>query len=179
MRSALTAAAVLLSMALILPGCGEEGTATAGGEKIAVESKAGGERAIPSGTTGARETRVARPKAARQCGRQLGGFLDSMESLNNTVAVGLDYESYLGAVNNVRSTYASVPAERLSLVCLARVAGPAEGAINTYIEAANTWGDCLATASCDPESIEPKLQREWEKASDLLSVARNGLRNLG
>lgn len=102
-----------------------------------------------------------------------------MESLNNTVAVGLDYESYLGAVNNVRSTYASVPPERLSLVCLARSAGPAELALNTYIEAANAWGECLASASCNPESIEPQLQRKWEEASDLLSVARKGLRNPG
>jgi hypothetical protein len=174
----IAAAAVLLSLALILPGCGEEGTATAGGERTAAESTARGKKTIPSGATGVRRTRVARSTAARQCGRQLGGFLDSMESLNNTVAVGLDYESYLGAVNNVRATYAGVPVKGLSFVCLARAAGPAEGALNTYIEAANTWGECLATASCNPASIEPRLQREWEEASDLLSAARSGLQNL-
>lgn len=180
MRSApIAAAAVLLSLALILPGCGDEGTATAGGEKTAAESTAGGEKAIPNGATGARGARVARPAAAKRCGRLLGGLLDSMESLNNTVAVGLDYDSYLGAVNNVRATYASVPAERLPLVCLTRVAGPAERALNAYIEAANAWGECLAGSSCDPESVEPKLQRKWEEASDLLSVAGKDLRNLG
>ncbi|MGC1852253.1 MAG: hypothetical protein WA687_07425 [Solirubrobacterales bacterium] len=174
----IAAAAVLLSLALILPGCGEEGTATAGGERAAAESTAGGEEAIPSGATGVGETRMA-ALAARQCGRLLGDFLDAMESLGNTLAVGLDYDSYLGAVNHVRGAYAKVPADRLSFFCLTRVATPAEKALNTHIDAANAWGECLASSSCDPESVEPKLQRKWREASDLLSAARKGLRNLG
>ena len=118
------------------------------------------------------------PRAARRCGRLLGDFLDSMESLNNTLAVGLDYEGYLAAVNRVRATYARIEAERLPLACLARVAGPAERSLNFYIDAANTWGNCLATSACDSEAVEPKLQRKWEEASDLLSEAQSGLRDL-
>lgn len=101
-----------------------------------------------------------------------------MESLNNTLAVGLGYDDYLGAVNHVRAAYAGVQADHLQIVCLGNVAGPAERALNVYIAAANTWGDCLATTSCDPESIEPELQHEWARASGLISSAQEGLRDL-
>jgi hypothetical protein len=149
---------LLLGLALILPACGDERTAAAGEERVTTSRQA---------------------SAAKQCGRLLGGFLDSIESLTNIVAVGLDYDSYLGAVNHVRSTYADLPADRLPLVCLVRVGTPAENALNAYIDAANTWGDCLATTSCDLESVEPDLQREWQQASNFLSSAQRGLRGLG
>lgn len=167
---------VLLSLSLILSACGDEGTAAAGGEKATTSGEAAAQSGAEAGASGTRAR--ARP-VARQCARQLGGFFDSIESLDNTLAVGLSYDDYLGAVNNVRATYASVQADRLPIVCLARVAGPAEQALNVYIDAANTWGDCLASASCDPEAVEPKLQRKWAEASNLLSSAQSGLRNLG
>jgi len=168
MRSGpIAATAALLSLALILPGCGDEGAATANGGKEST-STTRSEVSRPAGS----------PAAAKRCRRELGDFLDSIESLGNTLAVGLDYEQYLGSVNRVRASYSSVAAERLGIVCLSQVAAPAEGVLNVYIEAANEWGDCLASSSCDPESIEPKLQREWERASDQLAQARSGLRDL-
>jgi hypothetical protein len=42
----------------------------------------------------------------------------------------------------------------------------------------NIWGDCLATSSCEVGSVEPKLQRRWDTASDLLATAAKGLREL-
>lgn len=165
MRSGpIAATAALLSLALILPGCGEEGTATAGGDKK------------DAGATSA--SKPTRSAAAKRCGAELGDFLDSIESLGNTLAVGLDYEQYLSSVNRVRAGYSSVAADRLGIVCLSRVAAPAEEALNIYIDAANEWGNCLANASCDPTSIEPKLQREWERAASRLARARAGLRDL-
>jgi hypothetical protein len=181
MRSGpIAATAALLSLALILSGCGDEGTATTGGGKestSATRTEAREPTAMPS-TAKASASKPARSGAAKRCGAELGDFLDSIESLGNTLAVGLDYEQYLGSVNRVRASYASVAAERLGIVCLSQVAAPAEDALNVYIEAANEWGNCLASSSCDPESIEPKLQREWERASDQLAQARNGLRDL-
>lgn len=167
---------VLLGLALILPACGDERTAAAGGGA----ATAGTESTTTDGKTTAPGKAMAKAQpAARQCGRLLGDFVDSMESLNNTLAVGLDYEGYLGAVNHVRATYASLPAERLPFVCLTRAGAPAEQALNIYLDTANTWGDCLANTSCNPESVEPKLQRRWEQASDLLSDVQSGLRDLG
>jgi hypothetical protein len=151
---------LLLGLALILSACGNEQTTAAGSETTASSrAEAATSRSKPN------------DPAARQCRRSLGDFLDSMESLNNTLAVGLSYDDYLGAVNHVRATYASVEADKLPIVCLAHVATPAEQALNVYIDAANTWGNCLATASCNSESVEPKLQHKWTEASELLSRA--------
>jgi hypothetical protein len=160
---------VLLSMALLLPGCGDEGTATAGGGTAIAK--------LRTAASDPAEPRVS--LAARRCRRSLGELLDSLESLANTLAVGLSYEDYLDSVNRVRTTYARIPAESPAIACLGRVAGPAEGALNLYIDAVNAWGDCLATPSCDLGSVEPKLQRQWEEAGDLISSAQNGLRDLG
>jgi hypothetical protein len=168
MRTApIAAIAALLSLALILLACGDEGTATAEGGKESM----GAPRAETS-------TPVRSPAAAKHCRGELGDFLDSLESLGNTLAVGLDYEQYLSSINRVRASYAGVGAERLGLVCLSLVAAPAERALNLYIDAANEWGDCLAGASCDPESIEPRLQREWQRAYHQVVRAQRGLRDL-
>lgn len=162
----------MLSLALILPGCGEGGAAGAGGGKDETRAAAPSARAAGVGAPMPR-----RSAAAKHCRAELGDLLDAIESLGNTLAVGLDYEQYLGSVNGIRASYADVAAERLGIVCLGRVAAPAERAVNIYIDAANAWGDCLAS-SCDTESIEPKLQREWEGASTQLARARSALRDL-
>jgi hypothetical protein len=181
MRSGPTAAAVaLLSLALALPGCGEEGAATAGGEKEArgagASPSAAAQDAPPPGLE--RAAAPARPAAAKRCARTLGDFLDAIESIANTLAVGVDHESYLTTLDRVRATYAEVPTDRLGLVCLGRVAAPAERALNVYIESANEWGGCLAEPSCDSRALEPRLQRRWAKAANLIGEARSGLRDL-
>lgn len=163
----IAAIAALLSLALILPGCGDEGAVTASGDKKDT-----------SATKAEASAAAATPGRVKRCGRELGDFLDSIESLGNTLAVGLDYEQYLSSVNRVRASYASIAADRLGIVCLSRVAAPAERALNVYIDSANQWGNCLAAAACDPDSIEPKLQREWERASNRLAQAQRGLRGL-
>lgn len=158
--------AALLSLALVLPGCGDDGTATAGEGKEPTSAP----RTVPRAPSGS-------PAAARRCRAALGDLLDSIESLDNALAVGLEYEQYLGSVKRVRASHANVAVERLGIVCLGRVAAPAERALNLYIDAANRWGDCLAS-SCETESIEPQLQREWERASAQIGRAQNGLRGL-
>jgi len=50
-----------------------------------------------------------------------------------------------------------------------------ERALNSYLVAANAWGECLATASCELEAVEPRLQRQWARASDLLGSVQTGL----
>jgi hypothetical protein len=163
LRPAATAA-ILLGLALFLSACGDEETVAAG----RVGSSGSEAAAKPSAATG------GDGPASKRCGRPLGNFLDSIESLNNSLAVGLSYEQYLSAVNGVRSTYADVRADRLPLGCLARTATPAERALNTYIDAANTWGDCLASASCDTADVESELRRRWAQASASLEAATDG-----
>lgn len=145
---------ILLGLALILSACGDEETTAAG--KGA---------SVPRGAD----------TTSKQCVHPLGNFLDSVESLNNALAVGLSYADYLSVVNNARGAYASVRADRLPIGCLGRVAGPAEQALNAYIDAANSWGDCLATTSCDTAQVEPELKRRWAQASRFLSLAESSI----
>jgi hypothetical protein len=147
---------ILLGLALILPGCGEEQAATATPERGAAPARAAG------------KTRTAEAR----CRGRLHDLLDSMDALREKLAVGLSYEGYLHDVREARFVYRGIRADRLAIGCLTTVGTPAERALNRYIDAANTWGDCLAVASCDTESIEPKLQRSWARASDLLSEAQ-------
>lgn len=172
-------AGLLLALALTSPGCGEEQTAARGADTAPAASGAkatgGGETAVT--VSGAARPRTQARAAQRKCRTSLGEFLDAMESLNNTVAVGLDYDGYLTMVNRVRATYAEVDADRLPLLCLVRAAAPAEAALNSFIAAANAWGECLA-GGCDLAEVEPKLQRQWARAADELGEAQTGLRAL-
>jgi hypothetical protein len=97
-----------------------------------------------------------------------------MDALRRKLAVGLTYEQYMAELRGVRGAYRAIPAERIRLGCLLTAGTPSERALNLYIEAGNAWGECLATVSCSPESVEPRLQRLWARAAGLLSAARSG-----
>jgi len=174
--AAILALAALLALAL--PGCGEDGAATgaAAGPPAGGAGPASAPAPAPAGARAGAAAATPRPGGSARCRRSLGGFLDAIESLANAAAVGLDYERYLDTLNRVRGTYARVGAERLDLVCLARVAGPAEAALNLYVDAANEWGECLAEGPCELDSIEARVQRRWGRASTRLAQARSGLR---
>jgi hypothetical protein len=151
---------ILLGVALILGACGEDGTTAA--DKPASATKA---------------TSAPPPHAATAPGpcRRLRPFLGSMVRLRDNLARGLSYDDYLREVRGVRSVYARIDADELTAGCLLASGGPAERAFNLYIEATNTWGDCLATVSCDTRSIEPKLQRKWALAARQLATAQKGM----
>jgi len=151
---------ILLSLALILPGCGDERTAAA-------------DRTVsPPGAA-----RAKAPATSSLCGSQLRDFLGSMDALRDRLAVGLNYEDYLREARALRDVYGRIPVERLTIGCLAAAGSPGERALNRYLDAANTWGDCLAATSCETDSLEATLQRKWALASDLLSAAQQGLRS--
>jgi hypothetical protein len=150
----------LLGLALILSACG--------GERAASADKP---------ESGVSDTVAEKPASiGRTCRRQLHGFLAAMDALRTDLARGLSYRDYLGEVRGVRAAYGRIPAGQLAVGCLLASGGPAERAFNFYIDAANTWGECLTTASCDTTVVEPALQRKWALASARLSLAQRGLR---
>jgi hypothetical protein len=152
---------ILLGVALILGACGEDGTTAA--DK-------------PASTTNAAPTPSPHVAATRDsCGR-LRPFVGSMARLRDDLARGLSYDDYLREVQGVRAVYARIDADKLTAACLLVSGGPAERALNLYIDATNIWGDCLATVSCDTRSIEPKLQRKWALAAHQVTTAQQGLR---
>jgi hypothetical protein len=152
---------ILLGLALILSACGEDGMTAA--EKSASTSRTAS--APPS-----------QPVTGRASCRQLRPFVGSMAALRADLARGLSYDDYLREVKRVRSVYARIDADKLSAGCLLAGGGPAERALNLYIDATNTWGDCLATVSCNTRTVEPKLQRKWALAARQVTTAQQGLR---
>ena len=150
---------ILLGLALVLPGCGDQSAPAAGTGAATPHGAESDDSAV-----------------IRTCQIQLHGLLSSMDDLRGKLAVGLSYGAYLHGVKAAQGAYDRVPVDRLEFDCLVRVGTPAERALNLYLDAANTWGDCLTSVSCDSESVEPKLQRSWALASDRLSLAQKGLR---
>jgi hypothetical protein len=161
MRLSSATVGILLGLMVMLGGCGEDGS-------TAADRSAGTTRtsSVP-----------APPKSppAHTCDR-LRGFIGSMAALRDKLARGLSYDDYLGEVQSVRSLYSEIDTGKLTLGCLLASGGTGERAFNLYIDAANAWGDCLATVSCDTRSIEPRLQRKWALAAHQLAVAQRGLR---
>ncbi len=157
MRSRPIASLALLAL-VALSGCGDDGTATA--------------QKGPVATT----TAQAEAQASPRCTAQLGGFVDALDGLRRQLAVGLAYAEYLDEVRRLRRVYRDVPVEQLGVGCLVAAGTPSEQAFNRYIDAVNAWGECLATAGCETEAVEPELQRGWKLASERLSVAQAGLR---
>jgi hypothetical protein len=159
--SAAATVGILLGLALMLSACGGDGTTAA--EK-------------PASTTKTTSIPPLHPAAARSSCRRLRPFLGSMAKLRDDLARGLSYDGYLREVQGVRSVYARIDPGELTAGCLFTSGGPAERAFNLYIDATNTWGDCLATVSCNTHSVEPKLQRKWALAAHQLASAQQGLR---
>lgn len=173
-------AVLALAAALALAACGSDGgdsMATGEGDVEATIASTGPGKAA-TGTSGASGGPPARGKAAATCDTQLDDLLSSLDRLRVRLATGFSYEQYAGAVRKARAAYADLDADRLPPACLVAAGSAAEKSLNRYIEAANTWGECLADAGCDGRAVEPELQRQWQVASHWLSQAHDGLEQI-
>jgi hypothetical protein len=159
---------ILLSLALTFSSCGQDGTTAAGDPRQTASTTP---ESTPRRSTGSQGASVD-----NRCRRELRGLISSMGRLRDDLARGLSYEDYLPRVKKTGSVYARIRAGKLTAPCLLASGGPSEHAFNLYIDAANTWGDCLATVTCSTGSIESKLQRKWAEASHQLATAEEGLR---
>lgn len=173
-------AVLALAGALALAACGSDGggSATASGDRdeTAIASTGPGGSAA-SGASGSGKS-AGKDLGARACDAQLGDFLRTLDRLRVRLATGFSYEQYASAVRKARAAYADIDADRLPPACLVAAGTAAEKSLNRYIEAANTWGECLADAGCDGRAVEPELQRQWQVASHWLSQAHEGLEQI-
>jgi hypothetical protein len=158
--------AALVALVAAVSGCG-------GGAPAAQAGGATGREGRPPSAKPDRAPRGG--PAGGSCRRQVGDFIGSMETLRRSLAVGVSYEEYEAKLRTVRSAYRRVPVKRMTLGCLASVGTPAEKALARYIDAANSWGECLSEAGCASVSIEADLQARWRVASRHLSEAQRGL----
>jgi len=152
-RASMTGCVALGALILFLAACGSEATTS------------GGAMTPPRAQT--------QPQArSKPCPNRLSGFVAALDSLRRRLAIGLSYEQYAARIRNLRASYDELPVARLTIACLAQTGTPSEQALNRYVDAANTWGECLADVSCTTGAVEPVLQRKWRIASDFLAEAR-------
>jgi len=119
--------------------------------------------------------RKAREAPGDPCQSQLGRLVASMDSLRRRLAVGLTYDQYMAEMRGIRSTYETIPIDRVQIECLTAIGTPGEKAYNRYIQAANDWGECASEAGCSSATVEPVLQRHRRIASHWLSEADEAL----
>lgn len=159
-------ATVLGTLALALSACGGDAPATAGGT-TATTVESGASTSTPRAPAAVRD---------RRCERQVSGFLAAMDTLRERLVAGLSYEQYVEEIELVRSSYDEVPIDELAIGCLLAAGTPGEKAFVRYIDAANSWGECIEETGCDALTVEPLLQKQWRRASRLLDEAQRGLR---
>lgn len=161
--------AALAALALLLPGCGG-GAPAAAPEKAGAQSGSGAGPAVPG--AGRPESGGDSPAAALRCPASLQRFAAGLEQLRHRLVAGLTYAEYVGTVKRLRRGYEAIAVDRLSPSCLVATGTPAERAFDIYVEAANTWGQCLSEPGCDAGDVEAPLQAEWKLASRQLDALR-------
>jgi len=133
-------------------------------------------RCVRSNGRNAANSANACPGAAKSvggdCEAQLGEFVGRMTDLRQSLLAGLSYAEYVVRVRAIRDAYEAVPVKKLGVACLDGPAADAEDALNQYLRAANTWGECAGTAGCAASEIEGKLQRRWRIASKSIDEAK-------
>jgi hypothetical protein len=109
-------------------------------------------------------------------------FLQRTRALDSRLDVGLSYDEYGDKVADLKVAYDNVDFDAAgtdgSFACLSSVGVPLENALNQYMAAYRTWDACFDDFDCDTDSITPKLQAKWSKASRNVSNAADGLSKL-
>ena len=154
-------AASVLSLCLLLAACGGSVTPDQGGG-------VGNDK----GTSGPTPSPTAKAVA---CPQPVQDFMAALEDLDSRLSVGLNFADYGTKVGDVKVVYDKVDASKLSVDCVTDVGTPAEAALNDYIDAYNTWNDCIGTSGCTNDSIKSKLQAKWADATDKIGEAKKAL----
>jgi hypothetical protein len=124
----------------------------------------------------ARKQQAVNAAARAHCQSQTGGLISAEEDLEGRLSgAGLTEADYLSRVGDVSAAYGQVPTNQLQASCLVNVGLPAENAMNAYVNAANTWNNCISDFNCSQDSINSQLQAQWSKASFQLGDAKSGL----
>lgn len=104
------------------------------------------------------------------CRSELSAFADDLAEVDARLDVGMSLNEYSDLVSDASVSYSRIDVDNLSGDCLTAGA-KLESAFNQYSRAVDTWDDCVWDDWCDTDSIDPRLQRHWRKATDLISEA--------
>jgi hypothetical protein len=160
----------LIVLAVALAGCGG-GIAPGADTGSATSTPVTGKTYEPA-TTPAPE-----PTVSVTCPQAVLDLVDSLNDLNSRLTVGLKQDDYNDRVGDAKVTYDKLNVDDIDAVCATRVAVKAESALNAYIDANNTWNDCIVDPACDGgDPLTKKLQKKWSEASDLLAEIATALK---
>jgi hypothetical protein len=156
---------------LALPGCGSQAPAApqpTGATTIESAESQPGAKSEPA-------SRGKHAGSTAACSSHLTGFLDQLDRLRRSLVVGVSYEQYVSELGTVRRSYEQVPVAKLDLACVSGPADSAEQSFDSYLRAANTWGNCVSESGCETSALEPKLRRKWQIAARQLKEAEKAL----
>jgi len=147
-------------LAAAMAGCGSSGGQT----DTAAQERAAARRA--AAIRAARE-HARRAVAYEACRETLKPLQEALGELDSRLSIGLNYGDYGTRVADVQVVYDRLDWDALSedIDCVGDVGLPLERAFNQHIRAQNTWSECFDDWECDNDSISPKLQGHWAKAS--------------
>jgi hypothetical protein len=148
------------------------------GVLLASSSNSGDKSGGPAHTTTVDTAAQAAQEKYEKCKRQTAPLMQRLHELDSRLGVGLNYDEYTNKVGDVRVAYDQTTSAIGGPECLSGVGLPAEDALNEYVKASNTWGDCVDDINCDNDSIQPELQGHWAKASLAIDRADRGLRKI-
>jgi hypothetical protein len=161
-RYAAAGALAATAMLILVTGCGGDTSAQAGDPTISTPTAAKAPAAAAASPT------------SKRCQKQVGGFLEAMDELRERLVSGLSYEEYVAEIDAIRARYDEVPVNDLAVDCLIGSGTPGEKAFTKYIDAANSWGECIGEEGCDAPTVEPVLQKQWKVAAHFLDEANRG-----
>jgi hypothetical protein len=161
-------ACVLVLAALALSACGGDDSSTAAETRERTSAADRADEAPPPSDANASDS--------GGCAAQTRELLTRLDTLRERLVTGLDYRDYVAQMKRVRGSYEALPVNRLGIACLNDVGGPAESAVNDYIDALNVWAGCVEVPGCQSTSIEGRLQTEWQRAARALGEARRAVR---
>lgn len=114
------------------------------------------------------------------CRSTLSGFLTKLSTVDARLDVGLDLDEYGDLVGEASVAYDGIDLEVVKKHPRCLSAGSRlENAFNKYAAMASRWNDCVfEDVSCDTDSIEPLLQRNWAQASTGIDKAKQELASM-
>ena len=160
---------VAVSLATFLAGCGgqsaEEKRADKDKEVAAAAKKKEAERQELIGETG------------ELCDELVSDFREKLEDLNSRLGVGIKPDDYSNRVGDIRVAYDKVEWDDTpNVYCLQKVGVPLETAMNDFVKAGATWGDCISDFDCDVEKDKlPGMQKKWTHAGKMIEKSNAAL----
>ena len=182
MKTLIIAAGALTAVTLLAAGCGGSGGGTGEAQQApeTVTVEATTEEAPEPTTTEPEVDPVEFEELANAetCLREIQPIVKRLEELNGQLAINITYQEYRRMLGRVSTAYNGINVGALDAGCLDEAAVPAEKALNSYIQAENTWSDCIDDYNCDLDSIDPKLQRNWSASTRTIDRASDYLNEL-